>query len=103
MSMSAGKSRTTTVMAAVAGIALIAAACSPSDKDQGGEPNSVPESVSLILRNDVDTFDPFKSTAESGAKQFFDAAYDTLVRVKGVDGAADVTGSMAESWEMQPQ
>lgn len=91
-------------------LAFSLAACSPTTSDapaNGGSDSGTPEAggsidkVSILMRNDVDTFDPFTSAAEAGAKQFFDAAYDTLVRIEASETSADISGSMAESWELR--
>ena len=90
-------------VAATGSLALLAlSACGGEEKAQAGSEGETPESVRLVLRNDVDSFDPFKSAAESGAKQIFDAIYDTLVRVDAAGGDGGVTGSLAETWEVQP-
>lgn len=73
------------------------------DDEKSGVSGEAPDTVGLVLRNDVDSFDPFKSAAESGAKQMFDAVYDTLVRVDATDGDVEVTGSLAEDWEVEPE
>ena len=84
--------------AAVAALALPLAACSSTP--EGGEDGSMSK-LSIVMRNDVDTFDPFKSAGEAGAKQVFDAVYDTLIRVDAADATVTVTGSLAEEWEMR--
>lgn len=93
---------TTTFLAgaAVAALALPLAACSSTPESGSGEGGSLAQ-LSIVMRNDVDTFDPFKSAGEAGAKQVFDAVYDTLVRVEAADASVDVTGSLAETWEMR--
>ena len=94
------KKLTTTLLAgaAVAALALPLAACSSTP--EGGEDGSMSK-LSIVMRNDVDTFDPFKSAGEAGAKQVFDAVYDTLIRVDAADATVTVTGSLAEEWEMR--
>lgn len=88
-------------------LAVTLGACSPqtggTDKPAGETPGASEgiEKVSVIMRNDVDTFDPFTSAAEAGAKQFFDAAYDTLVRIEATETSSDLVGSMADSWELR--
>lgn len=94
--------RLVALAASLSVVAIAAAACggdAADDKTATGEP---PASVSLVLRNDVDSFDPFKSAAESGAKQAFDALYDTLVRVDASKGTVKVTGSLAQKWDVKP-
>ncbi|KAM9862403.1 ABC transporter substrate-binding protein [Leucobacter sp. BZR 635] len=85
--------------AALTALTLPLAACSTSP-DTGGEGGALSQ-LSVVMRNDVDTFDPFKSAGEAGAKQVFDAVYDTLVRVDAADANVAVTGSLAEEWEMR--
>lgn len=88
-------------------LASALAACSPSDSKPDGASPDAPESqgkidtVSVLMRNDVDTFDPFTSAAEAGAKQFFDAAYDTLVRIEPNETSIELIGSMASEWELR--
>lgn len=101
-----------------------AAACSNSDGDDtsspddkveadGGGENDVdemtgkgpegsgpaPESVTVALRLDVDSFDPQRSLGDSAAGQTFMFLYDTMVR-RTIDG--DIVPGAAESWEMTP-
>lgn len=83
-------------------VAIATAACGGGAAEDNPDSGEVPASVSLLLRNDVDSFDPFKSAAESGAKQAFDAVYDTLVRVNATKGTVEVSGSLAEKWEVEP-
>lgn len=92
--------RTGSLLVAVGMLGALAA-CGGSDAKETSE-GDVPEKVSMVLRNDVDTFDPFLSQAESGAKQMFDALYDTLVRVKPgeEDGEIVVEPSLAEEWDV---
>lgn len=102
--MSVFLSRKARFLTATAGPLLLMpmlAACGSDDEKNSGSSGETPESVSLVLRNDVDSFDPFKSAAESGAKQMFDAIYDTLVRVD-TTGEIEVNGSLAKSWDVQP-
>lgn len=86
----------------VLGLLAALTACGDSDSKETTSTGSVPDTVSLVLRNDVDTFDPFLSQAESGAKQMFDALYDTLVRVSPgeSDGEVVVEASLAAEWEV---
>lgn len=86
----------------VAALALGLAACSPNNQGPAGESGDTPEQVSLVLRNDTDTFDPFTSAGEAGAKQLFDAVYDTLVRVDANEDGVTVVPSMAASWDITP-
>lgn len=84
------------------GLVTTLAACGDSEDQADTGSGDVPESVSIVLRNDVDSFDPFLSQADSGAKQVFDALYDTLVRVKpgGGEGEIVVEPSLASEWEV---
>lgn len=98
--------RSTRLIAVAASLGVVAVAAAACGGDSSGGKDSAtgeaPSSVSLVLRNDVDSFDPFKSAAESGAKQVFDAVYDTLVRVQASDSKVEVTGSLAEKWDVKP-
>lgn len=86
---------------AVTGLAVSLAACNSTEVPAGGSGDGTLDSVSIVMRNDVDTFDPFKSAGEAGAKQMFDAVYDTLVRVEATEQSVEVTGSLATEWEMR--
>jgi peptide/nickel transport system substrate-binding protein len=87
---------------ALVGVFVAAASgCSDSGGDTTAS-GEVPDKVVLTLRNDVDTFDPFLSQTESGAKQVFDAIYDTLVRIGTSDGKVTVKPSMATKWDVTP-
>lgn len=103
--MSVFLSRKARLVAAAAGPLLLMpmlAACDSAEETSPQASGEAPDSVSLVLRNDVDSFDPFKSAAESGAKQMFDAIYDTLVRVSSTGADVEVTGSLAQSWDIKP-
>lgn len=101
-----------------------AAACSSSDDDgkssqkdpvttdEGGDAavdemtgegpegsGPAPESVTLAMRLDVDSFDPHRSLGDSAAGQTFMFLYDTMVR-RTIDG--DIVPGAAESWDMTP-
>lgn len=101
-----------------------AAACSSSDDDgkssqkdpvttdEGGDAavdemtgegpegsGPAPESVTLAMRLDVDSFDPHRSLGDSAAGQTFMFLYDTMVR-RTIDG--DIIPGAAESWDMTP-
>lgn len=92
-------------VACLAAISLIAACGGDETGTSGGTGNSsdiAVDSVSIVLRNDVDDFDPHKSAGESGAKQMFDAIYDTLVR-QSPDGArGGMLPALASSWDQSP-
>ncbi|MGW9439642.1 ABC transporter substrate-binding protein [Streptomyces sp. NPDC055607] len=81
------------------GLLVTTAACSGAG-DRKASSGKAPDRVTLALRNDVDTFDPFTSAGESGAKQMFDAIYDTLVRVGTSGGEVSVRPSMAKKWSV---
>ena len=64
------------------GLVASLAACGGSGSDkESSSSGDVPAKVSMVLRNDVDTFDPFLSQAESGARQMFDAGRGALQRL----------------------
>lgn len=58
-----------------------------------------PESVTIAIRLDIDSFDPYRSLGDSAAGQSFMFFYDTLVR-RTIDGR--IVPGAAESWEMTP-
>lgn len=58
-----------------------------------------PESVTLAIRLDVDSFDPYRSLGDSAAGQSFMFVYDTLVR-RTIDG--EIIPGAAEKWDMTP-
>lgn len=58
-----------------------------------------PESVTLAIRLDIDSFDPYRSLGDSAAGQSFMFVYDTLVR-RTIDG--DIISGAAEKWDMTP-
>ena len=72
------KSPVAKVVAAAAVAALassVLAACGPSGsgtKDFGVAAGEAPEDISLVVRNDVDTFDPALTAAETGATQMYE-------------------------------
>lgn len=86
------------MMITVTATSCLVAACAGNSDSLNSE---VEDKVVIALRNDVDTFDPHKSGAESGSKQVFDALYDTLVRAKIGSVDAGVEPSLAESWDVE--
>ncbi|MCD9153909.1 ABC transporter substrate-binding protein [Aeromicrobium duanguangcaii] len=87
--------------AAVAAVAAsLLAACGGGDSSGSGASGETPEQVTMVLRNDVDTFDPMLTAAENGAVQMYEALYDTLVRRNWKTG--DYEPAMATSWEITP-
>lgn len=84
------------------GLFAAVSACGDGDSNESTAAGEVPETVSIVMQNDVDTFDPFLSQAGGGAKQVFDALYDTLVRVSQAESDGDVVvePSLAEEWEV---
>lgn len=64
---------------------------------QGSGP--APESVTVAMRLDVDTFDPHTSLGDSAAGQTFLFLYDTMVH-RTLDGR--IVPGVASSWQMTP-
>lgn len=90
-------------LALAAGILLAASGCGGDSGSGAGSGGGTPTKVSIALRNDVDSFDPFTSIGDSGAKQMFDAIYDTLIRVSpDGEGKVAVKSSLAEKWDVRP-
>lgn len=56
--------------------------------------------LTLVLRNDPDSFDPAITAAETGATQVHEALYDTLIRRDIETG--DYVPAMATEWEVAP-
>ncbi|PZF82365.1 ABC transporter substrate-binding protein [Jiangella anatolica] len=84
-------------IAAISGTALLLAGCGDdTDTADGG---SVPETVAIGIRADIDVFDPNKSIGDIGAAQAFALLYDGLVRTSP-DG--EITPGLAESWDVTP-
>lgn len=92
-------------IAAMTVAGALAAGCGSDDSSSPAASSSAkasekaPEAVSIVMRNDVDTFDPYKSTLDSGPKQMYEAMYDTLVRPTGGEDHG-VEPAMAKSWEV---
>lgn len=87
---------------AVALSALMLAACGNSDtaQENAAMVGEAPHEVTLVVRNDVDSFDPMLTAAENGALQMYDAIYDTLIRRDLQTG--EYTPAMASSWTVTP-
>ncbi|WP_186813792.1 ABC transporter substrate-binding protein [Aeromicrobium flavum] len=86
--------------AAVALGASLLAACGGGSDSSAGTTGEAPEQATLVLRNDVDTFDPMLTAAEQGAVQMYEALYDTLVRRNWKTG--EYEPAMATSWKATP-
>lgn len=82
--------------AALLSVSLLAA-CGDGGTSSSGDEGEVPEAVSLVLRNDIDTFDPMLTSAEQGAVQMYEALYDTLVRRDWKSG--EYGPAMATEWK----
>lgn len=86
-------------MSAVAVLSLVGiAACGGSD-DNGGEDGAL-DDITIVLRNDPDSFDPAITAAETGATQMHEALYDTLIRRDIETG--EYTPAMATEWTVEP-
>lgn len=100
------KSSIAKVATAVAVVALgstVLAACgsgSSDSSDFGVAAGETPQSISLVVRNDLDTFDPAMTAAENGATQSYEALYDTLIRLNLK--TKEIEPAMATSWEVTP-
>lgn len=90
------------VVAAVALAGSVLAACGSesASKDFGVSVGETPKSLTMDLRNDVDTFDPGLSASDQGAMQIFEAIYDTPVRQDYKTGG--VSPAMATKWDVTP-
>ena len=88
------------IAAAVLMAGSVLAACGDSGSGSSTKSGEVPDEVSLVVRNDVDTFDPMLTSAENGAVQMYEALYDTLVRRDWATG--EYGPAMASSWEATP-
>ena len=92
--------RSLSAIAAVTLSVSILAACGDSETDNKKASGEVPESITMDLRNDVDTFDPMLTAADQGAVQMYEALYDTLVRRDLATG--EYIPAMASEWEVTP-
>src|SRR6478736_10285894 len=86
--------------AVVALAASLLAACGGGSDSSAGTSGEAPDQATLVLRNDVDTFDPMLTAAEQGAVQMYEALYDTLVRRNWKTG--EYEPAMATKWEATP-
>lgn len=88
--------------AAVVLAASMLAACGgdSGSKDFGVGVGQTPKSLTMDLRNDVDTFDPGLSASDQGAMQMYEAIYDTPVRQDYESGG--VSPAMATKWDVTP-
>lgn len=62
--------------------------------------DAVLDDLTIVLRNDPDSFDPAITAAENGAVQIHEALYDTLIR-RDVD-TGEYVPAMATDWEVTP-
>ncbi len=88
--------RTIAAVTAASSLALVTAACGGGGGDQPADLDD----LTIVLRNDPDSFDPAITAAETGATQMYEALYDTLIRRDIETG--EYTPAMAESWEVTP-
>lgn len=86
--------------AVLASSTLAACGGGGTSTDFGVETGETPKSLTMDLRNDVDTFDPGLSASDQGAMQMFEAVYDTPVRQDYETGG--VSPAMATDWEVSP-
>ncbi len=107
------------IAALVTTVVLVVAGCGGSDggssegktgTDKAGESETLsgqgpegsgpaPESVTVAMRLDVDSFDPHTSLGDSAAGQTFTFIYDTMVR-RSIDGT--ILPGVASNWETTP-
>lgn len=74
-----------------------------TDKSGAVPSGKAPQSVTIELRSDVDTFDAHTSVNESGAQQVFSGIYDTLIKLaSGGPKAGGVLPGLATSWKSTP-
>jgi peptide/nickel transport system substrate-binding protein len=87
---------------AVAFISVGLAACGDGDagKGHGVAVGEAPKEIVLVVRNDLDSFDPMRTAAENGATQMYEAIYDTLIRRDLQTG--EYIPAMASSWKVTP-
>jgi peptide/nickel transport system substrate-binding protein len=88
--------------AAILATAFMLSACGKDDSAaiDSTAVGEVPQEVTLVVRNDVDSFDPMLTAAENGATQMYEAIYDTLIRRDLKSG--EYTPAIASSWELTP-
>ena len=84
--------------AVVALSVLAVSACGGANGDASGDAEM--SDLTLVLRNDPDSFDPAITAAESGATQVHEALYDTLIRRDIETG--EYVPAMATEWEVSP-
>lgn len=82
---------------------LVLAACSGGEDDGPAAAGRTPDQIGIVVRNDVDVFNPYKSQLGSGARQIFDGIYETLVREGGQPDDGGVVPALAESWRATPR
>lgn len=82
------------VVASLVGVS----ACGGGGSDSGEE-DSIDE-LTIVLRNDPDSFDPAVTAAETGATQMHEALYDTLIRLDLETG--EYLPAMATDWSVTP-
>lgn len=87
-----------TAAVALAGSVLAACGDGGGADDYGVAVGEAPPELTMVVRNDVDTFDPMLTAAENGATQMYEAIYDTLVRRDLSTG--EYTSGMADSWDV---
>ena len=100
--------KTFSVVAAAALLSAAVTGCSTGGAtapSSGVASDHAPSSVTIAVRGEPGTFDPYKSLLGNGASQAFDAVYDTLVRSKIRSGDEPVSGdpvtpALASSWKV---
>lgn len=73
---------------------LVVAACGGTHEEANME------DLTLVLRNDPDSFDPAVTAADTGATQIHEALYDTLIRRDYETG--EFQSAMAADWDVTP-
>ncbi len=102
--MPKGLTQITTVVA----LGLALSACSsggsgPSPKENTAS-DVAPKEVSVLVRDAVDTYDPYKSLLGTGSSQVFDGIYAKLMRIDIAKSSADETvvyPDLAASWDVK--
>jgi peptide/nickel transport system substrate-binding protein len=93
------KNRLAAATAALAAVAVALSGCSDGGAAGTSSDGSVPSTVTIGVRSDVDVFNPFTSVGDIGAAQALRLLYDSLVRS---DAKGEIEPGLAESWKVTP-
>lgn len=85
------------IFATLVASALLVSACGGETQKDNSKEGPAPEEITLGIRSDIDTFDPYQTLAEFGASQMLRLSYASLV---ARDSEDNIVPQLAEKYEI---